>query len=72
MEYIKDRDRLQAWASYSCRERAALIEAEINEHIHPHVLRKLYLRLKITYKPVRIEFTVKNPETLSARRMLFA
>ena len=26
----------------------------------------------ITYKPVRIEFTVKNPETLSARRMLFA
>ena len=72
MDYIQDRDRLQAWATYTCRERAELIEKEIGLHVHPHVLRKLYLRLNIKYRRVKLEFSVAHPETLNERRFSFA
>ena len=56
----------------TCKERAVLIKEELDLDVHPHVLRKLYLRLQIKYRRVKLEPLCANYDTLDERRMHYA
>ena len=72
LDYINDDQRLQEWGRYTCKERAELIQRELGVSVHPHVLRKLYLRLNIKFRPVKVEPLCKNYHTIHERRQQFA
>lgn len=68
LAYITDDQRLQDWGRFTCKERAALIEEELGLQVHPHVLRKLYIKANIRYRRVKLEPLCKDYDTIDVRR----
>ena len=72
LDYIGNDNRLQEWGRYTCRERSALILQELGLTVHPHVLRKLYIKLGIKFRPVKLEPKCADYHTIHERRQAFA